>query len=85
MRGFNCDPALGSPKGWLHELTQWRIADQYRKRRKCVARQAAETDETDLMEQLPNPASLEIADRVWGEEWETNLMAGAMGRDSPTM
>src|SRR5246127_1749587 len=27
------DPAIGSFKGWLLQITRWRIADQYRKRR----------------------------------------------------
>src|SRR5690349_20795130 len=29
------DPALGSFKGWLLNITRWRIADQFRKRKKA--------------------------------------------------
>src|SRR5579859_5779081 len=32
MPGFKYDPALGSFKGWLLNLTRWRITDQLRKR-----------------------------------------------------
>jgi DNA-directed RNA polymerase specialized sigma24 family protein len=32
MPGFTCDPKVDSFKGWLLTVTQWKIADQYRKR-----------------------------------------------------
>src|SRR2546422_869000 len=33
MPGFKYDPSIGSFKGWLLQLTHWRIIDQLRKRR----------------------------------------------------
>src|SRR6266550_1203988 len=32
------DPAIGSFKGWLLNITRWRIADQFRKRRRGDAK-----------------------------------------------
>src|SRR5882672_4347896 len=37
MPTFKYDPALGSFKGWLLNMTRWRIIDQARKRRSPVA------------------------------------------------
>src|SRR5438105_10864377 len=34
MPEFNYDPAIGSFRSWLLHTTQWRIADQFNKRRK---------------------------------------------------
>jgi RNA polymerase sigma factor (sigma-70 family) len=80
MKEFKYDPALGSFKRWLLNLTQWRIADQYRKRRRQAARRADDTGKTDLMEQVPDPASLEMPARIWDGEWQNNLMDVATER-----
>jgi RNA polymerase sigma factor (sigma-70 family) len=80
IEAFKYDPARGSFKRWLLNLTQWRIADQYRKRRRHAARQADEDDKTDLMKQVPDPASLETPARIWDEEWQNNLREVAMER-----
>lgn len=83
IKEFKYDPALGSFKGWLLTLTRWRIADQYRKRQRHVqgrANETSKTDETrktDLLERVPDPASLEIPDRLWDAEWKSNLTARA--------
>src|SRR5499426_3368141 len=38
------DPAIGSFKGWLLQITRWRIADQFRKREPGNAKRAALSD-----------------------------------------
>src|SRR6266705_1958297 len=45
MKNFRADPAFGSFKSWLLNLTRWRITDQVRKRGKEV--QALAEDGTD--------------------------------------
>lgn len=80
MKDFKYDPALGSFKRWLLKLTEWRIAGQYRKRRRQADRRADETGKTGLMEQVPDPASLDVPSAIWDEEWQHNLMAVALDR-----
>lgn len=80
MKEFKYDPALGSFKRWLLNLTQWRIADQYRKRPRHAAKEADGDGKTDLLEQVADPASLEGFARIWDEEWKNNLMAVATER-----
>src|SRR5260221_6736940 len=77
---FKNDPALGSFKSWLMLITRRRIADQFRKRHRSgdsLSGRSDETTRTDLMERIPDPASLNL-DAVWEEQWEKNLVDVAM-------
>lgn len=78
MREFRYDPALGSFKGWLHHLTRWRIADQWRKRRRADPLAEA-SEEGDVLEQVADPASFAL-DLIWEDEWRKNLMDAALRR-----
>jgi RNA polymerase sigma-70 factor (ECF subfamily) len=78
IQKFKRDRELGSFKGWLRNLTRWRIADQLRKRTRLgsgetdVAREEFSTrDVADI------PASPE-AESVWENEWRVNLMKVAL-------
>jgi len=80
IKEFKYDPALGRFKNWLLTLTRWKIADQRRKRQRhtqSVQGRADETSRTDLIERVPDPASLEVPESLWDAEWESNLMARA--------
>jgi RNA polymerase sigma-70 factor (ECF subfamily) len=79
IKDFKYDPALGSFKRWLLILTQWRIADQYRKRQKHAARLADGPNKTELMEQVPDSVRA-VPALIWDEEWQNNLMAVATER-----
>jgi RNA polymerase sigma factor (sigma-70 family) len=70
---FKRDRTFGSFKGWLRNLTRWRIADQLRKRDPAVAALSGEMAEQPQEED----AGLE---KIWTEEWQANLMAAAMER-----
>src|SRR5205814_2800714 len=50
------DPALGSFKGWLLQITRWRIADQFRKRDSVQAQRECSDDDrkTATIERLPD-------------------------------
>ncbi len=77
---FKNDPAFGSFKSWLMLITRRRIADQFRKRHRSgdsLSGRSDETTRTDLMERIPDPASLNL-DAVWEEQWEKNLVDVAM-------
>lgn len=79
---FKRDPAAGSFKGWLRNLTRWRIADQLRKRRPNVAGDSVlDADHSGWPEpgEIPAPADAGL-EKIWEEEWQSNLMTAAMER-----
>ena len=82
MPDFKYQAATGSFKHWLLQLTGWRIADQFRKRRPGTAseqRGAEDPAGTTTLERIPDPVGSEL-NSVWDEEWEKNLMEGALER-----
>jgi RNA polymerase sigma-70 factor (ECF subfamily) len=77
------DPAVGSFKGWLLNITRWRIADQFRKR-KPGGQSRRLTNEnsgarTATIERVPDPGGLDL-DAVWDEEWRKNILQAAVAR-----
>jgi RNA polymerase sigma factor (sigma-70 family) len=82
MPAFKYDPAIGSFKAWLLNLTRWRIADQIR-RRKDSAEFAPPAEETSLGTRTTNepidPTS-ENLDVLWDAEWENNLLEAAVAK-----
>ena len=79
---FKRDRSLGTFKGWLRNLTRWRIADQLRKRTRNVP---AGNDSS-----IPFPGSDEIAgpvnaelEAIWEAEWQSNLLEAAIERVKP--
>jgi RNA polymerase sigma factor (sigma-70 family) len=76
IQKFRRDRRLGSFKGWLRNLTRWRIADQLRKR--ASAEWSATTADAETAEIAdPTGSGLEAA---WDEEWQSNLLSAAMER-----
>ena len=77
------DPALGSFKGWLLNITRWRIADQFRKRKNAGEQQSKtrrdESNETATIERIADPAGFDL-DAAWDEEWHRNLLRAATER-----
>jgi RNA polymerase sigma-70 factor (ECF subfamily) len=76
---FQYDRSVCSFKTWLMNLTRWRIIDQIRKRRPTVANRDSKDEELRgvVMEQLPDPATLQL-DAVWDEEWRRHLLDAAV-------
>jgi RNA polymerase sigma-70 factor (ECF subfamily) len=82
MPTFQYDPAIGSFKAWLLQMTRWRILDALRKRGPVNAELPAPghtTTRTSLVEKVPDPASLEL-DRFWEEDWERTLLQAALAK-----
>ena len=75
------DPAVGSFKGWLLQITRWRIADQFRKREPGNAKRPRAADDrlTATMERIPDSRIVDL-DAVWEAEWKENLFAAALVR-----
>jgi RNA polymerase sigma factor (sigma-70 family) len=84
LNKFKLDRQLGSFKGWLRNLTRWRIADQLRKRqpaaRETEASSAARTGSVPVdPADIPDPAGSGL-DNAWETEWQANLMEAALER-----
>src|SRR5213595_1377107 len=75
------DPAIGSFKGWLLNITRWRIADQFRKRLPDEQRQRRQQEDrmTATMDRFAD-SSAQAIEEVWEREWKQNLFAAAITR-----
>ncbi|MFZ3376272.1 MAG: sigma-70 family RNA polymerase sigma factor [Chthoniobacterales bacterium] len=75
------DPEIGSFKGWLLQITRWRIADQFRKREPGDAKRPRSADDrlTTTIERVPDLHSIDL-DAVWEKEWQENLFDAAITR-----
>jgi RNA polymerase sigma-70 factor (ECF subfamily) len=80
IKDFETTPERGSFKGWLMQITRWRIADQFRKRPPPAAHLSAANDGTSCTstaERVVDPASLEL-ERLFEENWKHNLKETAL-------
>ena len=77
---FQYDPALGSFKSWLMQITRCRIADHFRtKRFECQGKSFPREQPMDPS-QIAAFADLGGFDleAAWNEEWERHILAAAM-------
>ena len=85
INDFHHDPARGSFRGWLMQLTHWRITDKFRSLPKLPVQPAAPapaaetTTGTATLERVPAPADDEDE---WDREWQQHLLAAAIDRVS---
>ena len=75
------DPAIGSFKGWLLQITRWRIADQFRKRQPGQQQRARSQPDraTATIERVADSNAMDL-DELWEREWQQNLLAAAITR-----
>jgi RNA polymerase sigma-70 factor (ECF subfamily) len=75
------DPAIGSFKGWLLQITRWRIADEFRKREPANTRRPRPTHDrqTGTIERVPDSNIVDL-EALWEKEWQENLFAAASAR-----
>jgi RNA polymerase sigma-70 factor (ECF subfamily) len=79
---FKRDPKRGSFKGWLRNLTRWRIRDQLRKRipgQTDGSDAPSQESESFRLEEIIDPGGPALED-LWDKEWEENLLAAARDR-----
>jgi RNA polymerase sigma factor (sigma-70 family) len=80
MPTFHYDPALGSFKGWLLQVTRSRINDAWRKKYYRKNGQTLPREErlgTTILEGQAGPVEL---DNIWNAEWEKSVLQVAMDR-----
>jgi RNA polymerase sigma factor (sigma-70 family) len=78
IQKFKRDRKLGSFKGWLRNLTHWRIADQVRKRSKVLqTHSAVASQELVSLDDIPEPPNEAVASE-WENEWQRNLLKAAL-------
>ena len=82
MPAFKYDPAIGSFKTWLLNMTRWRISDQIRKRRlRAACQELSDQNIADNLDLAGEVAQLHSdLDRMWDEEWEANLLQAAIAK-----
>ncbi len=88
MHNFKADPAYGSFKAWLLNLTRWRITDQFRKRGRGAKEReeppnsgaGSESEATPTAveeEQVPDPAGNAL-ETIWNDEWDKHIVDAAL-------
>lgn len=80
---FEADPERGSFRGWLLNLTRWRISDKFRGRKphEWQVRRADDFDRDDSTGTIERLADTGNDPRVaWDEEWQRHLLEAAMAR-----
>src|SRR5580698_8632923 len=73
---FRRDRTKGSFKGWLRNLTRWRIADQLRKRTRGPTDESAAPAE----EVMGLDSGADDGDAEWDLEWKESLLKSAIER-----
>lgn len=67
----------GSFRGWLRNVTRWRLADHFQGRHKSL--QEVPEDAGVDISQIPDPAGADL-EAIWETEWENNLVLVATDR-----
>lgn len=82
---FESDPNRGTFRGWLLNLTRWRIADKFRatqphERQAPSHRPADMSDRTATIERVPDEVLNAASESAWDEEWQRHLLDAALRR-----
>lgn len=82
---FESDPNRGTFRGWLLNLTRWRIADKFRAAQphehQAPSPQPAEAgDRTATIERMPDERLVAAGESAWEEEWQRHVLEAALRR-----
>jgi len=78
IQKFKRDRSRGSFKGWLRNLTRWRIADHLRKRANAEAVPLNVAEDGSFEWYAAEIQGSTKAESVWDNEWRENLMKVAL-------
>lgn len=81
---FESNPERGSFRGWLLNLTRWRVMDRARQHMRHEKHRAprsaeADPDRTSTIERVPDGGTPE-PEEIWEREWEHRVVESAMER-----
>jgi RNA polymerase sigma factor (sigma-70 family) len=82
IHDFESNPARGTFRGWLMNLTRWRVADKFRERPKGqqqAGRREPGDDRTSTIDRVPD-ANTPAPDAGWEEEWQKHVLDAAFSR-----
>jgi RNA polymerase sigma factor (sigma-70 family) len=79
---FRYEPGQDSFKGWLLQVTRWKVADQFRQRKAGAGSGLPDENSERSSVILPSQSvqALEDFQAVWNAEWEQHLLAQALAR-----
>ncbi len=82
---FESDPKRGTFRGWLRNLTRWRVLDKIRERQRLdrlrsPGRGNPDDDRTATIERVADPSNDTKTEQVWEDEWERRVFEAAMAR-----
>jgi RNA polymerase sigma-70 factor (ECF subfamily) len=79
IHDFESNPEKGSFRGWLMNLTRWRVTDKFRSRSQAGQAQHGNgpDDRTSTIERIPDPKQ---EGEFWEKEWQNTLLDAAMER-----
>ena len=80
MKGFKYDPACGSFKAWLMQITRRRIADHLRKRYRSGAVDTLNLEDPAVAATLSELPGASMLDAMWEEEWRRHMADAALER-----
>jgi RNA polymerase sigma-70 factor (ECF subfamily) len=81
---FESDPKRGTFRGWLRNLTRWRVMDKLRERQRLERGRAPRSpagevhDGTTTIERVADLSEQESAHQLWESEWEHRVLDAAM-------
>jgi RNA polymerase sigma factor (sigma-70 family) len=78
IQKFKRDHSLGSFKGWLRNLTRWRVADHLRKRTNLGAVPVEIAQDGTFEFNLADIPDSSESESIWEDEWRANLMKVAL-------
>jgi len=82
IKAFKLDRTRGSFKGWLRNITRWRIADQLGERQSGAA-SADESSEAGTgrvgRSEIPDETDGTL-EKIWEEEWQSHIAEAALER-----
>jgi len=78
--GFEYVQGRDSFKGWLLQITRWKVTDQFRKRLPVSPPEPTATGTgTSFIGRVPDPAP-NVLEAVWQAEWDNHLLRTALQR-----
>ena len=81
IQNFESDPERGTFRGWLMNLTRWRIKNKFarapRELKNQVHRAPDDTGLTDTINRLPDETEV---DKAWDDEWQRHVLDAACER-----